>query len=64
MDSRKLARIFDIGLGKGSKLKKNTAEECVPHDFSYLDHLDKTLNSVSKETLFAPFFFLDYYVYA
>jgi hypothetical protein len=31
MDSRKLARIFDIGLGKGSKLKKNTAEECVPY---------------------------------
>ena len=45
-----MARIFDTGPGQGSKLKKKKkkkkpAEECVPHDFSYLDHLDKTLNT-------------------
>ena len=53
-----MARIFDTGLGQGSKLKKSTAEECVPHILSYLDHLDKTLNTSTGELCLLSFSYI------
>ena len=52
---------FDIGLGQGSRLKMNTAEECV---LCILMGLVKTLNTVIMGPLFMLCLFLNYFVYA
>ena len=56
----KLRQESDFGLGRGSRLKMNTAEECV---LCILMGLVKTLNTVIMGPLFMLCLFLNYSVY-